>query len=54
MPDFFVCDNQGLIWVEDVKGVETEAFKLKKRLWDEKYRGLELKVIGGNRNENWK
>ena len=29
----------------DVKGVETEAFKLKKRLWEEKYRGLELKVI---------
>lgn len=49
MPDFFVCDNRGLIWVEDVKGVETEAFKLKKRLWEEKYRGLELKVIGGNR-----
>ena len=49
MPDFCVCDSQGLIWMEDVKGVETEAFKLKKRLWDEKYRGLELKVIGGNR-----
>ena len=45
MPDFLVCGTDGLIWAEDVKGVETEAFKLKKKLWEEAFPGLELKVI---------
>lgn len=45
MPDFLVCDAAGLIWVEDVKGVETEAFKIKKKLWENAFPGLELRVI---------
>ncbi len=45
MPDFLVCDAAGLIWVEDVKGVETEAFKIKKNLWEDAFPGLELRVI---------
>lgn len=45
MPDFLVCDAAGLIWVEDVKGVETEAFKIKKKLWKDAFPGLELRVI---------
>ena len=31
--DFQVCDSEGRVWVEDVKGKETPEFKLKKRLW---------------------
>ena len=45
MPDFLVCDAAGLIWVEDVKGVETEAFKIKKKLWEDAFPGLEPRVI---------
>lgn len=45
MPDFLVCDAAGLIWVEDVKGVETEAFKIKKKLWEDAFPGLELRMI---------
>ena len=45
MPDFLVCGAAGLIWVEDVKGVETEAFKIKKKLWEDAFPGLELRVI---------
>ena len=45
MPDFLVCDAAGLIWVEDVKGVETEAFKIKKKLWEDAFPGLELRGI---------
>lgn len=44
-PDFIVCDKDGRIWVEDVKGVETAAFKIKKKMFKEKYPYLELKII---------
>lgn len=43
-PDFIVYDGE-TIWVEDVKGMETQAFKLKRRLWDATYEGLELRII---------
>lgn len=43
-PDFIVCQN-GHIWVEDVKGMETKEFKLKQRLWEESYPGLPLKIL---------
>ena len=46
-PDFIVCGKDGVVWVEDVKGVETQAFKLKRRLWEERYPWMELRVIGG-------
>ena len=45
-PDFIVCAG-GHVWVEDVKGVETQAFKLKRRLWEKQYPWMELRVIGG-------
>ena len=44
-PDFIVCGNDGAVWVEDVKGMETQAFKLKKKLWDECYKWLELRIV---------
>jgi len=45
MADFMVCGADGSVWVEDVKGVETQAFKIKKRLWENRFPWLELRVI---------
>ena len=50
-PDFIVCDRDGHVWVEDVKGVETQAFKLKRKLWEQRYPWMELRVIGGGKDE---
>ena len=52
-PDFIVCGKDGEIWTEDVKGVETQAFKIKKKLWEHEYPWLELRTVrsktkGGN------
>ena len=44
-PDFIVCGADGEIWVEDVKGMETKEFKIKKKLWDAHYPWLELRII---------
>ena len=44
-PDFMVCDSSGLVWVEDVKGVETKEFKIKKKDWEALYPGFELRVV---------
>ncbi len=44
-PDFIVCGSDGTIWVEDVKGMQTKEFKLKKRLWETEYPWMELRVI---------
>lgn len=46
-PDFMVCDNDGFIWVEDVKGFQTPEFKLKRKLWQIQIPWLELRIIGG-------
>lgn len=46
-PDFIVCGADGTVWAEDVKGMQTKEFKLKKRLWDEAYPWMELRVIQG-------
>lgn len=43
--DFMVCDNDGQVWVEDVKGVETQAFKIKKAMFANEYPYLELIII---------
>jgi dsDNA-binding SOS-regulon protein len=43
-PDFIVADKNG-VWVEDVKGVETPVFKLKRKMWTEKYPWLPLRII---------
>jgi hypothetical protein len=38
-------EDNGKTVVEDVKGVETEVFKLKKKIFEYKYPNLELKII---------
>lgn len=42
--DFKYIEN-GQVVVEDVKGKETEVFKLKRKLFEKKYLELELKLI---------
>lgn len=44
-PDFIVCDKNGRIYVEDVKGHETAAFKIKKKQFEAMYPYLELEII---------
>ncbi len=44
-PDFIVCDKSGKVWVEDVKGKETQAFVMKAKLFRDKYPWLELRII---------
>ena len=44
-PDFMVCNADGTVWVEDVKGMETKEFKIKKKLWEAQYPWLELRLI---------
>lgn len=41
----FMYEEKGKIIVEDIKGKETEVFKLKHKLFEYKYPGLELKII---------
>lgn len=41
----FMYEEDGKIIVEDVKGKETEVFKLKHKLFEKKYPALELKII---------
>lgn len=43
-PDFIVWDGS-TVWVEDVKGFSTAAFKAKAVMFREKYPYLELRVI---------
>ena len=42
--DFMYEENSKII-VEDVKGKETEVFKLKHKLFEKKYPALELRII---------
>ncbi len=42
--DFSYIENGKLI-VEDVKGVETKEFKLKKKLFENKYRDIDFRLI---------
>jgi len=44
-PDFIVCDKHGKVWVEDVKGKETQAFVMKAKMFRDKYPWLELRII---------
>ena len=41
----FMYREKGQIVIEDVKGKETEVFKLKRKLFEYKYPYLELKII---------
>ena len=42
--DFKYIEN-GKTIVEDVKGIQTDVFKLKYKLFEKKYQDLELKII---------
>lgn len=41
----FMYEEDGKIIVEDVKGKETDVFKLKHKLFEKKYPALELRII---------
>jgi hypothetical protein len=43
--DFKITHNDDSIEIIDVKGFETKDFKLKKKLFDEKYRDLKLTLV---------
>lgn len=47
IPDFICIDNLGSIWVEDVKSqaTMTSTFKLKQKLFETAYPGIELRII---------
>ena len=38
-------EEKGKVIVEDVKGMETKEFKIKRKLFEYKYPDLELKLI---------
>lgn len=41
----FVYEEKGQVIVEDTKGIKTEVFKIKQKLFEYKYPGLSLKII---------
>ena len=41
----FMYEEKGQVIVEDVKGMETRDFKIKRKLFEYKYQGLTLKII---------
>lgn len=43
--DFIIENNDGTTDIVDIKGVETEVFKIKKKLFEYMYPDLSLKVI---------
>jgi len=46
--DFIIFYPDGTAEIIDTKGMETETFKLKKKLFQEKFPGLELKIVKGD------
>lgn len=47
--DFLIVWDDGRVTVEDVKGIETEAFKLKRKLFEERFQSLEVVSMRGKR-----
>ena len=43
--DFVIVNNDGTTEVVDVKGVETQVFKIKKKMFEYQYPELELKIV---------
>ena len=43
--DFDYLTKDGRHIVEDVKGIETEVFKLKRKMFEYKYKDLEIKIV---------
>lgn len=44
-PDFIICDKDGRIYVEDVKGMVTRAFIKKQKEWALLYPDIPLEVV---------
>lgn len=44
-PDFIVCDKDYKLWVEDVKGMSTQVFRMKQKMWAEMYPDIPLEVV---------
>lgn len=42
--DFMYIEN-GKVIIEDVKGMETDVFKLKRKMFEYKYPGFELRIV---------
>ena len=42
--DFMYIEN-GKVIIEDVKGIETDVFKLKRKMFEYKYPGFELRIV---------
>jgi len=43
-PDFLIVGSDGHVWAEDVKGVETAAFRRNRKLWA-RYGPCELRIL---------
>lgn len=43
--DFVIVNNDGTTEVVDVKGVETQVFKIKKKMFEYQYPDLSLKIV---------
>lgn len=43
--DFRYIDDKGKIIIEDYKGMETQIFKMKKKMFEYQYSQLELKIV---------
>lgn len=43
--DFIITNNDGTTDIVDIKGVETQVFKIKRKLFEYMYQDLNLKVI---------
>lgn len=47
--DFLIVWDDGRVTVEDVKGMQTEAFKMKRKLFEERFQSLEVVTMRGKR-----
>lgn len=43
--DFVITNNDGTVDVVDVKGIETQVFRIKKKLFEYMYPDLNLKIV---------
>jgi hypothetical protein len=43
--DFKIFNNDGTVWIVDIKGFETKDFRLKRKLFEAKYPELTLRLI---------
>lgn len=52
LADFVYKDAEGKTVVEDTKGFKTEAFMLKKKMFEYKFQDLTLRIIDGHSRKN--